>query len=134
MARGTWTSGSDEIAARLAEVDAEQRPGQISVLVPETDDTGDRSSAGTAVSRCDSSEDVNDDCLERVVGPSEEITGYRVLIAGDWLGTIERVAFRTKVWQTANTNRTAMPHVGSGRYAANREAAVGDLLTGLGVA
>lgn len=72
--------------------------------------------------------------LEKVVGPSEETTGYRVLVADDWLGTVERVAFRAKAWQALNTNRTAMPHVGSGRYAANREAAVVDLLTGLGVA
>ena len=71
--------------------------------------------------------------LERVVGPSDETTGYRVLVAGDWLGTVERVSFRAKAWQALNTNRTAMPHVGSGRYAANREAAVVDLLSGLGV-
>ena len=35
---------------------------------------------------------------------------------------------------TVDTHRVALPHVGGGRYAANREAAVVDLLSGLGMA
>lgn len=86
------------------------------------------------MSRRYSTEQINDYRLERVVGPSDETVGYRVLVAGDVLGTVERVAFRSKAWQAFGTHRIALPHVGTGRWAANREAAVVDLLTGLGVA
>lgn len=86
------------------------------------------------MSRRYSSEQINDYELKRVVGPSGGTTGYRVLVAGDVLGTVERVAFRAKAWQALDTHRIALPHVGNGHYASNREAAVVDLLTGLGVA
>ena len=81
-----------------------------------------------------STEQINDYRLERVPGPFDETVGYRVLVAGDVLGTVERVTFRSKAWRALDTNRIALPHVGTGRCAANREAAVVDLLSGIGVA
>lgn len=41
VARGTWTPSADEIATRIAEVDAEQPPGQTSVPLPAYDTTQD---------------------------------------------------------------------------------------------
>lgn len=38
--RGTWTPGADEIAARLADLDAEQIPGQTSIPVGDNEQTG----------------------------------------------------------------------------------------------
>lgn len=86
------------------------------------------------MSRRYTTEQINDYELERVVGPSDETTGYRVLVAGEVLGTVERVAFRAKAWRALDTSRLALPHVGPGRFAANRQSAVVDLLSGIGVA
>ncbi len=71
--------------------------------------------------------------LDPVRNASGEIAHYRVVIAGDVLGTIERAPYGHRGW-LARIHGTAQPHrSGPGRYATNREKAVIDLLLALNI-
>lgn len=62
-----------------------------------------------------------------------ERLGYHVLVGGDLLGRIEP-SIRPRGWQAYTAASTApVRHVGAGRVAATRQAAVVDLLVALDV-
>lgn len=72
--------------------------------------------------------------LEAVRGDSGDIIAYRVLVAGDVLGSVERAPYGHRGWIARDTHRRTQPHRGgTGRYAKTREHAVIDLLLGLDI-
>ena len=79
--------------------------------------------------------ELDDYQLDKVRDESGEILEYRVLVAGDTLGTIARAPYRHQGWVARTSTRIALPHRGgTGRqYARNQQEAVIDLLLGLDI-
>jgi len=71
--------------------------------------------------------------LDPVRNETGQILRYRVVVAGDVLGTIEHPGGGHDGWIARDTHAMSLPHrAGNGRYAKNRRHAVVDLLMALG--